>query len=174
MKTLFFLLLSFCASAQVATNTWSVVNLNDNLRLQFNGNPVKQKAVVTSFTIYNTKEFQLEVQVQSYESVAGAYGNYIPTTIAADGVLTQAQKDALLLTYGDKYVRYSTAGHWTDVSGNIVAAGTAGAITELAYWQQFKLNQVAGTGTLTTQGAMDEIYLIVTALINKLNSNKNW
>ena len=174
MKTLFFILISFCASAQVANNTWTVVNLSDNLRLQFNGNPVKQKAVITSFTIFNTKEWQLEVQIQSYESVAGAYGNYIMTTIAADGVLTQAQKDVLLQTYGDKYIRYGTAGHWVDVNGNIVASGTPGAITELAYWQQFKLNQIAGTGTLSTQGALDEMYLIVAALINKLNTNKNW
>jgi len=174
MKTIIFLLLSFCASAQVANNTWTVVNLSDNLRLQFNGNPVKQKAVITSFIIYNTKEWQLEVQVQSYESVAGAYGNYIPATIAADGVLTQAQKDVLLQTYNDKYIRYGTTGHWVDVNGNIVSAGTPGAITELAYWQQFKLNQIAGTGTLATQGALDEVYLIVAALINKLNTNKNW
>ena len=174
MKTLIFLLISFCTSAQVANNTWAVVNLSDNLRLQFNGNPVKQKAVVSSFTIYNTKEWQLEVMVQSYESVAGAYGNYILATIAADGTLTTAQKDVLSLTYSDKYIRYGTAGHWVDVNGNIVASGTPLAITELAYWQQFKLNQIAGTGTLSTQGALDEMYLIVAALINKLNTNKNW
>lgn len=172
MKTIIFLLISFCASAQ--NSVWQTVNLSDNSKLQFNGNPVKRKMVISGFHLTTTKDWRLEMLIQYYESVGGAYGNYIPTTIANDGVLTQAQKDELVGIYGDRYIQYSTEGHWVDVSGNLVSAGTPGAITELSYWQQFKLNQIAGTGTLSTQGALDEIYLIVTALINKLNSNKNW
>lgn len=177
MKILIFFFLAFIlveASGQDITPI--VINLRDNSRLQFNGNPVKMKATVLSFSplINTTKDITISVSIQYFESTAGAYAAYIPTTIAADGTLTADEKTALLQIYGDRVINYSTAGQWVDASGNVVPIGTGGATTELAYWQSFKLNQVAGVGTAASTGALEAMYLTITAMVNKLNTRKKW
>jgi hypothetical protein len=172
--TLLFLFISSIAFAQDQTPI--VINIRDSPKLQFNGAFVKQKATVLDYrpVINSTKDFYISVQIKYYENNAGAYGAEIIATIRNDGTLTAEEKAQLYHIYGDKIIDYQTTNKWVDVSGNVVAQGTPGAITELAYWQGFKLNQVAGMGTLSTQGAVDAQYLIITAIINKLNARKNW
>lgn len=175
MKTLiiFFLILSgFSSLAQDTTPI--VINLRDNSKLQFNSNPVKMKGTVLNFTLLADKEWRIVVLIKYYESVAGAYGTYIPTTISADATLSAEEKETLLQTYADKYLEWSTAGHFCDASGNIVAQGTGGATTELTYWQTFRLNQVAGVGTAASTGALEAQYLTIAAIVNKLNARKRW
>lgn len=176
MKQLTILLLflaSFCGAQDITPVT---VNLRDNSRLQFNGQPVKMKAVVNDYApiVNKGKEFFLSVTIVYYESVAGSYGNPIIQTINSDGTLTADEKTELGYIYGDRIVEYSTANQYVDASGNVVPRGTVGATTELAYWQTFKLNQVAGVGTVANTGAVDSQYLVLTAIINKLNLRKKW
>lgn len=159
-----------------ADSTPIIVTLSDNAKLQWNGSFVKMKALVRQFNpIINTsKDFYIAVDIQFYENLSGSYGSKITDLISADGTLTSDQKTSLLSIYGDKFFEHFTVNNFCDASGNIVAPGTAGATTEIAYWQQFLLNQVAGITAITTQGAFDAIYKIVQALVAKMNTRKNW
>lgn len=179
MKKIFFLLLfmiPFIGMTQGLDLTQISVDLRDNSRLQFNGNPVKMRAIINDFKpiVSGQKDFFICLTIQYYESVAGAYGNPIVQTIAADGTLSSDEKTELLAIYGDRRIEYSTSGKWVDVSGNIVTSSTPGAIQEIQYWQGFKLNQVTGIGTLANQGALDSEYLTIKQIVNKMNSRKNW
>lgn len=177
MKTIIFLSLILLSITSFAQDTSPiVVNLRDNGALQYNGAYVKMKCIVTDYrpVINAGKDFYIAVKIQYYENVSGAYGTYIPTLIQNNATLTAEEKAILLQVYGDKDFNWQTTNKWVDASGNIVPQGTAGAISELQYWQQFKLNQVAGMGTLSTQGAVDAQYLIIQAIVNKMNQRKNW
>lgn len=170
----FFVLASMCVYAQ-PDNAPIVVNVRDNPKLQFNGAAVKVKAVIDYFHIDRTKDFQIGLTLEFYVNNSGAYGPLVVSVIAADTVnLTADERAGLIATYGNRQIVYSTAGKYVNAAGDIVTAGAPGAIPELQYWQTFKLNQVAGMGTLSTQGAMDAQYLILKAIINKLNSRKQW
>lgn len=177
MKTLIVILtlVSLTAFGQ-ADQTLIIVNTRDNAKLQFNGNPVKTKAIVYSFkpVSNSTKDFEIVLVIQMYSSVSGSYGSLITSLISADGTLSQEEKDDLLIRYQDKVITYSTANRFTDVSGNIVLSTTPGAIPEIQYWQTFKLNQIAGMGSASTQGALDAEYLTIKAIVNKMDSRKNF
>jgi hypothetical protein len=96
--------------------------------------------------------------------------------------LSADQYSQLVTIYADKIVEHQTTGLCADAtSGNIVpcfqadgVTPTVNAVTEAAYWQAFKLNQVSGITSLSTQGAMDAEYKIIQAIIAKMNTRKNW
>ena len=153
-----------------------VVNVRDNAKLQFNGANVKMKATVLLFepVTSSTKDFVIRLSITMFENSAGSYGQPIADLINADATLSPEEKEDLLNRYADKIITYTTSGKYVDVSGNAVTQSTPGAITELQYWQTFKLNQVAGMGSISTQGAMDAQYLTIRAIVLKLNQRKNF
>lgn len=189
MKKLFLLgLLCFSITAW-AQQILSPINLNDNLKLQWNGVNVKQKAILQRFHVLRdgSTEFYISVNIQYYENVSGTYGSKITDLINADQqlqtpTLSSDQAAQLLVIYSDRHVEHSTLGVCVDAtSGNIVSClqidgvtPTVNAIAESVYWQTFKLNQVSGITSVSTQGAMDAIYKIAAAIVTKMNSRKNW
>lgn len=190
MKKLLLISLLFLAINSIAQdNSAIVVNLSDNPKLQWNGAAVKQKAVVKSYQplINGTKEFYICVTVQLYENVSGAYGSRILDLLAADQALqtptlTADQYSQLCKIYADRVVDHQTTNLCADAtSGNIVpcfqadgVTPTVNAVTEAAYWQAFKLNQVSGITSISTQGAFDAEYKIIAAIVAKMNTRKNW
>lgn len=177
MKNLFLAFALLISTVCVAQDfTQIVVNVRDNARLQFNGSAVKMKAVVIDFSpvTQTTKEFCIKLSIQMYENIGGSYGQPIISVINADATLSAEEKADLLERYADKIIFYSTANRWVNVSGDNVHLTTPGAIPEIQYWQTFKLNQVAGMGSISTQGALDAQYLTIRAIILKLNSRKNF
>lgn len=172
---IFTLLLSVELSAQ--DNTAIVVNIRDNAKLEYGGAAVKMKAVVLDYSpiYFGSKEFQVRVSIQMYQGVAGAYGGKITTLILADQTLSEEEKIDLLDRFRDRDITYTSANKWVDASGNSVLSTAPGAITELAYWQSFKLNHASlGMTSASTQGALDAEYKIIQAIVAKLNQRKNF
>jgi hypothetical protein len=160
------------------------VDLPDNPRLQWSGSAVKQRAIVLHWQplINGTKEFYIKVRIQYWSNNSGAYGSLITSLIQADGTLSSDQQSQLLQQYGDKFFEHQSTSVCTDASGNIQpctfqADGvtlSVGLMYESAYWQQFKLNQVSGVTSISTQGAFDAEFKIITAVVNKMSTRKNW
>jgi hypothetical protein len=185
MKILFIILSIFSSLCVIAQDVSPiVVNLSDNAKLQWNGSNVKMKATVLDYrpVINGTKEFYILVKVSFYENLTGSYGSKITDLINADGTLSNDQKISLLSIYSDRIVDHQTTGLCADAtSGNIVPClqndgitPTVNAVSEETYWQTFKLNQVSGVTSISTQGAMDAEYKIIQAIVTKMNSRKNW
>lgn len=176
-KILFlFLLLPLIGFAQL-DQTPIVVNISDSPVLQYNGAFVKQKATVIDYDpiINSIKDFSIQVTISCYVNNSGAYGASVYSDIAANATLSTDQKAQLQAMYGDRTVTYTTIGQCTDASGNIVACTAGGAIPEIQYWQTFKLNQIPGMGgSLSAQGAAAVQYLIIQAIVSKLDSRKKW
>lgn len=169
----------FTVSLVAQDQTAIVVNVRDNAKLQWGGSAVKMKATVIGYSpvVNTTKDFTITVSIQLYENNAGSYGSSILSLITSDQTLSPEEKEELLNRYADKTITYTTAGRYVDnlTNGNLVSSSTPGAIPELAYWQNFKLNNAnLGMTSQSTQGALDAEYKIVTAIINKLNSRKNF
>ena len=94
--------------------------------------------------------------------------------ITSDNNLSSEEKADLLVRYGDREIQYNTVGKFVDSNGNPVDATAPGAIPELQYWQSFKLNNAAlGMTSASTQGALDAVYKIIIAIVNKLDNRKN-
>lgn len=185
--TLFLLAISLTGLSQDSSPI--SVNLSDNPKLQWNGSAVKQKAIVMDYRplINGTKEFYIRVRVQLYENLSGAYGSKIQDLLTADQALqtptlSSDQYSQLSTIYADRIIEHQTTGLCADAtSGNIVSCfqqdgvtPTPNAVSEEAYWQAFKLNQVSGVTSISTQGALDAEYKIIIAIITKMNSRKNW
>lgn len=174
-KLIFFLLLiPAFAFSQTADTTPIEVNLSDNARLQWGGSAVKQKCIVLDYRpiINANKDFYIRVRIQYYANNAGTYGGKITDLINADATLSTDQRAQLLQIYNDRIFEWQSTDVCVDVNGDVTAC--PGAMTENAYWQQFKLSQVSGIGSLSTQGAFDAEYKIIRALVTKMNSRKNW
>lgn len=175
MKKLIFLLLfplSLLAQVDIAP---IVVNIADNPSLQYNGAAVKQKATVIYFSNLNgpNKDMLITAQIVFYVNNAGAYGATVLSDIAGNVNLSASQSSSLNQIYANRTFTYSVAGNCTDVSGNIVACSTGGAIPELQYWQGFKINQIPGY-TSPTMSALQFDYLVIAAFLNALNNRKSW
>ena len=168
------LLIFLFISAFITTQAQIVVDIRDNAQLQFKSALVKMRGTVNSFTFNPQGEFSIDVTIKYYENNAGAYGPYIQTTITGDNTLTADERSALQTIYADRVFHYSTVGQWVNASGDVVPIGTPGATTEIAYWQAFKLNQVAGVVSISATGALQATYLTITAIVNKMNARKNW
>lgn len=170
----FALILSVQAFAQDSLAI--VVNLSDNAKLQYGGSNVKMKATVLDYRplINATKDFYIKVRVTYYINNAGAYGATVLSTIFADGTLSDDQKQSLSAIYSDQIIDWQTTDKYVNASGDIVPKGTSGSQREIFYWQAFKLNQVSGMGTLAGQSAIGAEYLIINAIVTKLNSRKKW
>ena len=177
MKKIITLLLFFISLQLSAQDLTPItVNIRDNARLQYNGAAVKMKAVVLQFrpVTESSKDFVLHLSIQMYENNAGAYGSKITELIRNDNTLSDEEKIELTERYRDREVIYSTAGKYVDANGNPVASDAVGAMPELLYWQNFKMNNLAlGMTSASTQGAMDAIYKIINAIVTKLNIRKN-
>jgi hypothetical protein len=177
MKTIITLTLALVLGSSIAQDLTPItVNIRDNARLQWGGAVVKMKAVVLQFRPVSeqSKDFVLHLSIQMYENNAGAYGSKITDLISADVTLTADEKTDLLDRYRDREVIYSTAGKYVDATGERVASDAPGAIPEIQYWQTFKMNNAAlGMTSASTQGALDGIYKIAIAIVNKLNARKN-
>lgn len=167
--------MSTCVCAQ--DQTAIVINVRDHAKLEYNGAKVKMKATVVNYAPVNetTKDFVIVLSIQLYENVAGSYGALVTALIAADQNLSDEEKAESLQRYADRTITYTTRGKFVDNNGNSVTQSTPGAITEIAYWQAFKLNNVAlGMTSASTQGALDAEYKIIAAIVAKLNSRKNF
>ena len=179
MKTIISSILLFISSllmAQPDTNP-ILVNVRDNAKLQWNDSSVKMKLRVIEirYVTDGKKDFYFKGYLEMYENNAGSYGEKITYLVSSDSTLTNEEKADLIFRYGDKEIEYSTRDKWTDLSGNLVPAGTDGAIPELEYWQKFKLNSGAlGMTSQSTQGALDAIYKITIAIVNRMNTRKNF
>ncbi len=175
-----FLFLSIKSIAQDISQI--VVNLSDNPKLQWNGAAVKQKAIVTDWRplINGNKEFYIAVRIQYYENISGAYGSRILDLIAADQALqtptlSTDQASQLRNIYADRSFDHQSTGLCCDSNGVIVNCSSGSSIgSEAFYWQQFKLNQVSGITSISTQGAFDAEYKIIAAIVAKMNTRKNW
>lgn len=177
-----FLLLAITSIAQDITPI--SVDLPDNPRLQWNGFAVKQRAVVISWqpVINGAKEFYIKIKIQNWSSSVGTYGSLITSLIQADGTVSPDQQTRLLIQYGDWFFEHQSTGVFCDnTSGLIVPqfqqdgiTPTVNAVSEAAYWQQFKLNQVTGMTSITTQGAFDSEYKIQKAVVVQMTVRKNW
>ena len=177
MKKILFLLLFPLASFAQLDQTPIVVNISDSPVLQYNGAFVKQKALVTDYQpiINSTKDFSVTVVITCYVNNSGSYGSSVYSDIASNATLSTEQKTQLQAMYGDRTVTYTTIGQCTDVNGNLEPCSTSGAIPEIQYWQTFKLSQIPGIGSsLSTQGAAAVQYLIIQAIVSKLDSRKKW
>src|SRR6478736_263675 len=184
MKKIIFALLLICSFAKAQDSTPIVFNLPDNPRLQWGGLAVKQKAVVLDWrpVLNGTKEFYIKVKIQNWSTSGGTYGSLITSLITADGTLSADQQTRLLIQYGDWYFEHQSTGVWCDNTTGAITTQfqqdgvtpTVNAVPEEAYWQQFKLNQVSGMGSLTTQGAFDSEYKIIQAVIAQMTTRKNW
>jgi len=155
-------------------NSPNVINLSDNASLQYLGANVKMKATVLDFSINVAKDFYLTVTISFYVNNAGSYGAKVTDDIIANATLSADQQAQLLNIYQDRTISYTTSGKYTDASGNITTSDQVGAIPELQYWQGFFVNQIPGFGTAGTTGALQLTYLIIAAIINKLNTRKKW
>lgn len=161
-----------------------VVDLPDNPRLQWNGASVKQRAVVLHWqpVINGSKDFYIKVKIQNWSNNAGAYGSLITSLILADGTLSADQQQRLIIQYGDWIFEHQSSGVFCDnTTGAVVPqfqqdgiTPTVNAVPEAAYWQQFKLNQVSGVTSITTQGAFDSEYKIINAVVAQMTTRKNW
>jgi len=161
-----------------------VIDLPDNPALQFNGAAVKQRATVISWqpAINGAKEFYIKVKIQNWSNNSGAYGSLITSLIYANGTLSTDQQNRLAIQYGDWFFEHQSNGVFCDNTTGAITTQfqqdgitpTPNAVPEIAYWQQFKLNQVAGTTSLTTQGAFDEEYKIIKAVVAQMSTRKNW
>lgn len=161
-----------------------VINLPDNPRLQWGSAAVKQRAVVLTWqpVINGSKEFYIKVKIQNWSNNAGAYGSLITSLIQADGTLSWDQQQRLIIQYGDWIFEHQSTGVFCDnTTGAIVpqfqqdgVTPTVNAVSEEEYWQQFKLNQVSGVTAISTQGALDSEYKIISAVIAQMTTRKNW
>jgi len=178
----FLLLLAINSIAQDVSPI--VVDLPDNPRLQWGGLAVKQRAVVLAWqpVINGSKEFYIKVKIQNWSVNAGTYGSLITSLIQADGTLSSDQQSRLLIQYGDWFFEHQSTSVWCDNTTGAITTQfqqdgitpTVNAVPEAAYWQQFKLNQVSGMGSITTQGAFDSEYKIIKAVIAQMTTRKNW
>lgn len=181
---LFLLLASTIVRAQDVSPI--VVDLPNSPKLQWNGSAVKQRGTVLHWqpVINGTKDFYIKIRIQYWSNNAGAYGSPITSLILADTSITN-YSDVLAQTldqYKDRYVEHQSSGVYCDnITGRTVSqfqqdgiTPTVNAVTEAAYWQQFKLNQVSGVTSIATQGAFDSEYKIIKAIVVKMSSRKNW
>jgi hypothetical protein len=181
-KIIFLLLLSVSAIAQDISPI--VVNISDSPLLQYNGAFAKRKATVVNYLplTQGSKEFSITVNIVYYVNNAGAYGATIQSDIAANATLSSDQQTQLSEVYKPFNFTYSTSGKCADqTTGALVncfqadgTTPTVNAISDLAYWQAFKLNQISGVTSLTTNGAADVQYRIIQAIVAKLDSRKKW
>ena len=182
-----FFLISLSAIAQESLSqdiSPIIVNISDSPSLQYKGAAVKRKATVVDYRPLNSssKEFFLSVNIVYYVNSSGAYGATVQNDILADGTLSSEQQLQLLDVYKPITITYTTQGKCADqTTGNIVpcfqadgVTPTANSISEIGYWQTFKLNQVSGVTSLSTNGTADVQYKIVAAIISKLDSRKKW
>lgn len=154
-----------------ADNSFITVNLSDDPRLKYNNTIIKRKALVRWWGTQSDKEIRLALTIRYYANNGGNYGVDAISGINADNALSDSQKAWQRQTFADRQLEYSTQGSWVDTNGNPVAEGTPGAITELEYWQGFTLAQVPGI-TSTSVGAFAGVYLIATAMIQRLDTLK--
>jgi hypothetical protein len=178
MKTLiaFFLFLSVASFGQ-PDNSPIIVEVRNSAKLQWNGAAVKQKIRVldVAFIRNGQKEFYFHGYLERYENNGGAYGSKITDLISADSTLSAEEKADLLNVYGDKEIAYTTNGKYSDANGNLVSSDTPGAIPDLQYWQSIKMNNAAlGMTSASTQGALDGIYKIIDAIVDRMNARKNF
>ena len=176
LTLVFFLFVSIGLYAQTDL-TPIVINIRNSAKLQWNGVAVKQKIRVlnVAFIRDGQKEFYFNIYLERYENIGGVYGSKITDLILADGTLSAEEKADMLTVYGDKEISYTTNGKFTDVNGNLVASDSVGAIPELQYWQAFKMNNVTLNMTsASTQGGLDGIYKIITAIVNRMDGRKNF
>lgn len=152
----------------MADNTLITINLSDDPKLKYGTTSIKRKALVKSWATESDKEISMRLTVKYYASNAGAYGSDSQTAILADASITPEQRAWQAETFKDREIFYSTRGKWVSVTGVPVAEGTAGAITELEYWQGFPLSSVAGISS-TAVGAFAAVYLIATAMIQRMD-----
>ncbi len=181
MKAILSFLLFVSVAAKAQDLSPIVVDLPDNPRLQWSGSAVKQRAVVLQWqpVINGSKEFYIKVKIQNWSS---GYGSLITSLISADGTLSADQQSRLSIQYGDWIFEHQSTNIWCDNTTGAITTQfqqdgltpTVNAVPESAYWQQFKLNQVSGTTSLTTQGAFDEEYKIIKAVIAQMTTRKNW
>lgn len=173
---IFLFVMSFMSCWSQLDQTPIVVNVRDNAKLQYNGAVVKMKATVLSFepVTFTTKDFRIVLSITMFENNGGSYGAVITDLVRADGTLSPEEKADLLERYADKIITYTTNNKYVDMNGDPLSQGAPGAIPELQYWQTFKLNQVAGMGSVSTQGALDAEYLTIRAIVLKLNQRKNF
>jgi hypothetical protein len=185
MKKIIFLLFAVISISATAQDVTPIqVDLPDNPRLQWSGAAVKQRAIVLVWQpmINGNKEFYIKVKIQNWSNSSGVYGSLITSLIQADGTLSADQQSRLLIQYGDWIFEHQSTGVYCDnTTGAIVSqfqadgvTPTVNAVPESAYWQQFKLNQVSGMNSLTTQGAFDAEYKIIKAVVAQMSTRKNW
>lgn len=184
MKKILFALLIISSYANAQDTTPIQVDLPDNPRLQWGGVAVKQRAVVMDWrpVVNSSKEFYIKIKIQNWSVSGGTYGSLITSLVQADNTLSSDQQTRLLIQYGDWYFEHQSTGIWCDNTTGAITTQfqqdgvtpTVNAVTEAAYWQQFKLNQVSGMTSLTTQGAFDSEYKIIKAVIAQMTTRKNW
>lgn len=174
MKKFLLLLLLLPLTLWGQDNTPNVVNVNDSPVVFYNSIACKQKATVLRYDKSSAKDFSITVVVSFWTNVSGAYGVPVLQDMLTNVNLSSDQIAQAQSIYSDRVLTYTTVGGFVDATGNPVAQGTAGAQAALLYWQTFKVSQVPGFTSATTLGALAFEDLIITAIINKLNSNKKW
>lgn len=178
MKTILTILSLFVVGLSFSQPDTSpiIVNVRNNAKLQWNGAAVKMKFRILQvrFISNGQKDFYFHGYLEMYENNAGSYGSKITDLISADNSLSGEEKADLLARYGDREIQYTTANKFVDSNGNPVDESEPGAIPELQYWQGFKLNNPnLGMTSASTQGALDAVYKIIIAIVNRLDNRKN-
>jgi len=153
-----------------ADNTLTIVDLSDDPKLRYNSTLIKRRALVQSWTTESDKEIRIKLLIRFYANNAGAYGAEAADAINADAI-TAEQKAWQRETFRDREINYTTRGRWVLADGTPVPEGTANAITELAYWQTFKLDDVQPITDMNFK-ALSAVYAIATAMIQRLDMLK--
>jgi len=189
MKNLIIILSLICSFSFAQDNTLIVVNVSNDPSLYYkattDGSPsiVKRKATLIEWKELTNKEFYIKLSVTYYKDNAGSYGSRIIDLIQADAGLSSDQKFNATEQFKDRIIEYQTNGKYVDSTTGLSVnqfqpdgiTPTVGAVTDLTYWQAFKLNQVPGMGgSLSTQGAMDAGYKVKSAIIGQMATRKNF
>lgn len=151
-----------------ADNTLISVDLSDDPRLRYNGTAIKRRAFITLWATEIDKEIRINLTLKFYANNGGAYGADAETSINADNGLTAEQKAYQRQTFADRAIIYSTRGRWVLADGTPVSEGTPNAITELEYWQGFRLDDVPNITDMNFK-ALDAVYETARAMVQRMD-----
>lgn len=192
MKSLFLIITLFVSLTAYSQDlTQIIVDISNDPTVYYKGTAdgaattVKRRATVLQYSAINalSKEFSISLKIVYYKDNAGAYGAKITDLIAADAGLSTDQKATAAEQLKDRVINYETTGKYVNSSTGLSVpqfqgdgvTPTVGAISDLAYWGNFKLNQVPNMGATTAvQGAVDSQYKIINAIVTQMSTRKNF
>lgn len=123
------------------------------------------------FVIKSNLEIEIQIRVQHWASETLLKQD----AILADETLSQTQKARQLARYADFLITRKTEGSWIDpVTGNFVEEGTAGAVTQLQYFQAVTLGRLRAMGMAIGDDTpiMEIVYSMIAAEIDGLDERK--